>query len=140
MNIDPWASILQDEFILPSQQRARVAHKFEAEKRLIAAAFRSHLEDYRFVTRAVGYQSTSKRELWRMEAVQWVESDADGLLTFQWFCSVLNLDAEAVRIRLRKGEVAKMDRGYVSVNGPQPQITLNDRGWRDRKHKRKQVA
>ena len=140
MNIDPYASILQDDFILPSQQTPRARDRFEAEKRLIAAAFRSHLEDYRFVTRAVGYQSTSKRERWRMEAVQWVESDADGLLTFQWFCSVLGLEAEAVRQRLRAGVVTKMDRGYNVGNGPQPQITLNDRDWRDRKHKRKQVA
>lgn len=140
MNIDPWASILQDEFILPSQQRAQVADRFEPEKRLIAAAFRSHLEDYRFVTRAVGYQSTSKRERWRMEAVQWVESDADGLLTFQWFCSVLNLDAEAVRTRLRKGEVAKMDRGYTVGIGPMPQITIRNRNWRTRSHHRRKVA
>ena len=135
-NIDPYASILQDEFILPSQQRARVSDPYEPEKRLIAAAFRSHLEDYRLVPRAVGYQSSSKRERHRLQAIAWVEDDSDCLLSFNWFCSVLGLEAEAVRAKLKMGSVTKMDRGYVTVNGPQPQITLNDRGWRDRKRRK----
>jgi hypothetical protein len=88
------------EWMTPSQWRDE-HHRhdpYQSERRLILAAFRSHLEDYR----------NPKRPKYRLEVTEWLVDDSEAVLSFKWYCDVLRLSPSAVRARILAGAVTRI--------------------------------
>jgi hypothetical protein len=125
---DPYLpDICLEESLVPVQWfgRNRRHDQFAPERRLLAAAFESHLDDYRYVPRAVGHQSQTRREVWHLQAVDWVRDDGEAPLSFRWFCNALKLEPQAVRARLRQKAVSPVER--TPNKGPTGRLTMPDR-------------
>jgi len=97
---------VENDSITPGQYRdthAR-ADPYHAERRLWLKAFESHLDDL----------SGRRRGRHQLTALEWLADDSEGLLSFRWYCDVLNLDWSATRAALLKGEA------LPSVQAPDP--------------------
>lgn len=91
---------------------------FLAERRLLAAAFRSHLEDWRVAHLDWRlHPSPTRREHWKRELTLWFSSNSEEPCSFAWYCHALRLDVDAVRKKVFAHEVGKVDRtNLISTN------------------------
>jgi hypothetical protein len=135
---DPYLpDIVMECSMVPVQWFGRNNHRgdpYYGEKRMWFASFEQALDDYRQVEHGVGWKSQRLREARRYQAVEWVESDAEGFLTFNWYCEVFELDPARVRKRLAQGAVSPVIR--TSNKGPVAPLTMKVR----RRWKKKAVA
>lgn len=92
---------IENESLLPSQHADthRRQRPFAAERRMWCAAFEEHLKDASGAAPGVH----TSRERRRLDALEWIADDSDGLLSFRWYADALGLDATAVRKALASG-------------------------------------
>lgn len=100
------------EVLTPSQYfgSRHTQDPFLAERKLIAAAFRSHLEDWRVAHLEWRlHPSPTRRDYWKRELTLWFTDKSEAPLSFLWYCDILHLDAQAVRTKLFSHDVGKID-------------------------------
>ena len=109
--MDGMDELFQPDTITPAQffDRRRPTPLYEAERRLIFAAFQTALQDCRKPVNS-GQNHLATRRRWQSEAREWLNSDGKGVLTFRWYCDALELDPEAVRKAVAQSAMLSLPR------------------------------
>jgi len=133
-SVDALASLVGAEaaFLVPSQfaDERRKADPFFAERRLWLAVFQDAIDRWTMVRTPAALVAAwdgslvpnepGRRIRERAELLDWLTDDSEAILSFRWYCDVLNLDASATRAALFSGRAVLIPRD--NSRDPQTQI------------------